>query len=381
MPDATAHPGPVAVPPAPGGDARRRARHRPAGPWPRSTTSACCTCAPRARACPGLGRSSRSWRRSAVPTASPPGAPGVGLALARGLGAGRPAWASDWWVPAFAARAAQVAAGWRPDVIQAEFHVMGQYLEPLRRVRRPGAGRARARRRGGPRPRGRGARPGAGRPARGRPRLAAVRAPDPDLRRRGRRAHRARPRRAHRAGGPSPVARIPFGADLPAEPLDPLGTDPPRIVFVGNLNHPPNAQAALDLGARSPTAAPGLRTPSVEVVGRPAPRALRPLGGPRRIVVARRGRGRAAPRPRRPSSPGPAGRRDAREGRPDARGRQGARGDRPGSRGPRPRAREHALVAETDYESSPDRIVELLDDPERRGRVAAARARVGGGSV
>ena len=45
--------------------------------------------------------------------------------------AGRPAWVGDWAVPAFAARAREIVREWRPDVVQAEFHLMGQYLAAL----------------------------------------------------------------------------------------------------------------------------------------------------------------------------------------------------------------------------------------------------------
>jgi glycosyltransferase involved in cell wall biosynthesis len=40
---------------------------------------------------------------------------------------------------------------------------------------------------------------------------------------------------------------IPLTTSLPAEPLDPAGTDPPRVVFVGNFSHPPNVAAAAKL--------------------------------------------------------------------------------------------------------------------------------------
>jgi glycosyltransferase involved in cell wall biosynthesis len=206
---------------------------------------------------------------------SGPGRRLAGLAhAARGLAAGRPAWASDWWVRAFAARAGQVAAAWRPDVVQAEFHVMGQYLPGLRGYgalvlveHEPGAAAA-------------------------RDRAATARGPERVARRVDAGAWRRYERRVlacadavvafterdqtelEALAGGVPVARIPFGADLPAEPLDALGTDPPRIVFVGNLNHPPNAQAAVDLVHRI---APAVRRQRpdvvIEIVGE-APRAL-----------------------------------------------------------------------------------------------------------
>jgi glycosyltransferase involved in cell wall biosynthesis len=40
-------------------------------------------------------------------------------------------WVADCWVPAFAMRVEEIVRSWRPDVVQAEFHVMGQYLAGL----------------------------------------------------------------------------------------------------------------------------------------------------------------------------------------------------------------------------------------------------------
>ena len=44
--------------------------------------------------------------------------------------------------------------------------------------------------------------------------------------------------------GSTPVVRIPITYDLPAAALDPAGTDPSRIVWVGSFIHPPNIDAA-----------------------------------------------------------------------------------------------------------------------------------------
>jgi glycosyltransferase involved in cell wall biosynthesis len=43
------------------------------------------------------------------------------------------------------------------------------------------------------------------------------------------------------------VVRIPLGIELPREPLDPVGAEPPSVCFVGGYRHPPNADAALRL--------------------------------------------------------------------------------------------------------------------------------------
>lgn len=68
---------------------------------------------------PGLGSTVASrWRRRAR--------------LLRGLAGGRPMWVADCWVPAFATRVEELVRSWQPDIVQAEFHVMGQYLAAVR---------------------------------------------------------------------------------------------------------------------------------------------------------------------------------------------------------------------------------------------------------
>lgn len=64
---------------------------------------------------PGAGATMASrWRRRAR--------------LLYGLARGRPMWVADCWVPAFAVRVEGLVRSWQPDIVQAEFHVMGQYL-------------------------------------------------------------------------------------------------------------------------------------------------------------------------------------------------------------------------------------------------------------
>ncbi len=67
---------------------------------------------------PGAGSSMASrWRRRAR--------------LLSGLARGRPMWVADCSVPAFARRVEELVRSWQPDIVQAEFHVMGQYLAGL----------------------------------------------------------------------------------------------------------------------------------------------------------------------------------------------------------------------------------------------------------
>jgi polysaccharide biosynthesis protein PslH len=49
------------------------------------------------------------------------------LALPRGV----PMWVCDWHVPAFTETVRTMVAAWRPDVVQSEFQIMGQYAESL----------------------------------------------------------------------------------------------------------------------------------------------------------------------------------------------------------------------------------------------------------
>ena len=44
--------------------------------------------------------------------------------------------------------------------------------------------------------------------------------------------------------GCTPIHIIPPGTFIPQYPLDPLGSSPPSLLFIGNFYHPPNADAA-----------------------------------------------------------------------------------------------------------------------------------------
>jgi glycosyltransferase involved in cell wall biosynthesis len=50
------------------------------------------------------------------------------------------------------------------------------------------------------------------------------------------------------SSGEASLVRIPLAVDIPAQPLDPHGSEPPTILFVGGFAHPPNVDAALWLG-------------------------------------------------------------------------------------------------------------------------------------
>jgi glycosyltransferase involved in cell wall biosynthesis len=69
------------------------------------------------------------------------------------------------------------------------------------------------------------------------------------------------------AGG-AIVTRVPLAVDVPERPLDPVGTEPPTIVFVGSFGHPPNVDAALWLaGTIFPRVAALVPEARLELVG------------------------------------------------------------------------------------------------------------------
>jgi glycosyltransferase involved in cell wall biosynthesis len=145
---------------------------------------------------------------------------------------GAPGWAVGFSVRALAAQLEAVASTWRPDIVQIEFAVMGQYAGrldrsvPLVLVEHDPAD--------------------SGTSARERAAMARFRA---------RTYARAdaivcfteRDRAAVRALAPSvETAAIPLGVEPPPLPLDPQGARP-EVVFVGSFSHPPNVEAATRL--------------------------------------------------------------------------------------------------------------------------------------
>jgi glycosyltransferase involved in cell wall biosynthesis len=198
-----------------------------------------------------------------------------------GLARGRPVWVQDWSVPAFAARADQIVREWHPHVVQAEFHVMGQYLPPPGRTpvrllveHEPGAHAADA----------------LARASRGMHRL--LRRLDAAAWRRYERAVLAAPdavvafTREDEAAllevAPSArVVRVGVGVPIPAEALDPVGRPPLRVLYLGSFVHPPNVDAALRL-ARDLFPAVRARRPDavLEIVGDAPPAEVRALSAP-----------------------------------------------------------------------------------------------------
>lgn len=201
---------------------------------------------------------------------------------AAALVSSRPTWATHCSVPSLAARVRELARTWRPDVVQAEYHVMGQYLaclngSPARRVLteyEPGVGPARE----------------LWRSSRGFDRFRnrldllawerfegrVARLADAVV------VFTARDREALAPyTGSVPLVTIPLGMELPARPLDPAGQPPPSVLFTGSYNHPPNVDAALRL-ARSIFPRVRERRPDavLTLVGEAPPEELRAAAGP-----------------------------------------------------------------------------------------------------
>ena len=79
-----------------------------------------------------------------------------------------------------------------------------------------------------------------------------------------------------RAASPrAELVTIPLGWDVPSAACDPVGADPPTLLFVGSFTHPPNVDAALTLARRILPAVreahPAVR---LQIVGSSPPREL-----------------------------------------------------------------------------------------------------------
>lgn len=157
----------------------------------------------------------------------------------------KPLWVEDWFSHEFAKQARVLAGRFQPDIIQAEIHVMGQYFSvlkdvPAQRVLVEYEPSSRA-----------------------APYLQTL---PGALKRLIGRLEKISWQRYQRllyrdvdaiiafteedqcsisetAGG-TPIHIIPPGMLIPQYPLDPLGSSPASLLFIGNFYHPPNVEAA-----------------------------------------------------------------------------------------------------------------------------------------
>lgn len=202
----------------------------------------------------------------------------VGWTLMQGV----PLWVARSGSATFARRVQETARAWRPDVIQAEFHLMGQYFDAIRNY--PAL---RVLVEHEPSPEAMPSAPGWMAPyeAHAWPRY-----------------ERAVSRMAHgvvvfterdaRAmaplAGDTPITVIPLGIEVPERAADPLGVGPPELLFVGNFVHPPNVDAAEWL-AREILPLARVRCPqlSLQLVGDNVPARVRGLASGFVNVVGR----------------------------------------------------------------------------------------------
>lgn len=189
-------------------------------------------------------------------------------ALLRGM----PTWASLRTAPGFAARLEELTRVWRPDVVQLEYRIMGQFLPAVQDL----------------------------------PAARVLVDHDPAgsegslslLELLENRAWRSLGRAVSKqvdslvvfterdreivseVSGSTPVVRIPLGYDLSESPLEPAGTDPYGIVCIGSFIHPPNVDAAVWLAREIfPSVRARVSAASLELIGSHAPSGLHKLGG------------------------------------------------------------------------------------------------------
>lgn len=165
--------------------------------------------------------------------------------LLYGLARGRPMWVADCAVRACAARVTELTRSWLPDVVQAEYHVMGQYLGAVGNDQvalvltqhEPGAAVAAQ----------------LWRQRRGPVRLL-LRADAFAWRRYERRVigdadavvtYTERDRDSLQVlTADTRIVRIPLGTAVPSRPAVGTAVEPESLLFVGNFMHPPNVDTA-----------------------------------------------------------------------------------------------------------------------------------------
>jgi glycosyltransferase involved in cell wall biosynthesis len=159
--------------------------------------------------------------------------------------AGKPLWAIDRFNSAYTERVKTLLETWHPDIVQIEFHIMGQYLSalmdyPAPRIlvqHEPGEETARELIRS----------PYA--PGRIMPQLdlLAWKRFEGEVIQQVQAVvvFTERDRQAVDKAGPHvPVVRIPFGTEIPERSLNQAGEEPLSLLFVGNFEHLPNVDAA-----------------------------------------------------------------------------------------------------------------------------------------
>jgi glycosyltransferase involved in cell wall biosynthesis len=185
---------------------------------------------------------------------------------------GMPTWATKRTAIGFGARLEELIRVWRPDVVQLEYRIMGQFLPAVTKCSAPCL-------------------------------LVDYDPEGPEdsrflLELVERRAWKSLGRAVSKQvdslvvfterdretvselSGSTPVVRIPLGYDLPDSPLDPAGTDPYGIVCVGSFLHPPNVDAAVWLAQEIfPSVKARIPAATVQLVGSHPSGGVRELDG------------------------------------------------------------------------------------------------------
>jgi polysaccharide biosynthesis protein PslH len=202
---------------------------------------------------------------------------------------GTPIWATGLAVAAYGERVGTISRKWRPDIVQIEYHVMGQYLTALAgcsapRVltqHEPGAAAAEDLWKSNQ---------GFARWARYLDMLAWKKFERAIMKRiQAVVVFTERDRQAvARLNQQTPIVRIPLGTVISDRPLNPLGYQPLSLVFVGNFIHPPNVDAALRL-VQAIFPAVQKRHPELRlyIVGDQPPPEVKQMAGPKVTVTGR----------------------------------------------------------------------------------------------
>ena len=199
----------------------------------------------------------------------------------------KPIWVTLWSVPTFKNELRSLVREWQPDIIQLEYHVMGQYLPaigdfPAPRVlteHEPGTRAARDLEQ---------MKNGYARVMHSLDRRVWDRYERRILREIDTAVVFTEQDRRElwELGAETPIIRIPLQITVPSEPLDAVGKTPLSVLFVGNFIHPPNVDAAEHL-VRDILPAVRAEVPDVRlyIVGDRPPAQLKQLANERIIVT------------------------------------------------------------------------------------------------
>jgi glycosyltransferase involved in cell wall biosynthesis len=201
--------------------------------------------------------------------------------LLLGLGHGRPMWATDWANKTYAGQVTKIAQAWQPEVVHLEYHIMGQYVDRLANcaaariltLHEPASTAAPYLKRTYPVVNG---------VLNYLDRRAWQRF-EPDVLRRVDATVVFTPtdEEAIKQLVTKPrIVCIPLGTPVPLRALNPLGTSPLRLLFIGNFNHPPNIEAAMRLARNIfPAAREHVADLQLDVIGSDPPPELLRLHG------------------------------------------------------------------------------------------------------